>query len=90
MPVSPPPRPIFLKLALDRRASGFLNLSQSRDRPLLQIARAVSLGSSPAQQCPRGGNDGDHANPYRHVERELDVHVRGHAGYSNEPHVIAF
>jgi hypothetical protein len=38
--------PILLKLALDAGASGFLNLSQSRDRPLMQIARAVSLGSS--------------------------------------------
>jgi hypothetical protein len=82
--------PILLKLALDAGASGFLNLSQSRDRPLMQIARAVSLGSSPAQQGPRGGNYGDHANPYRHVERELYVHVWGHAGYSNKLQVMAF
>jgi hypothetical protein len=71
-------------------ASGFLNFRQSRDRPLMQVARAVSLGSSPAQQGPRGGNYGDSGNPYRHVERELYVHVQGHAGYSNEPHVMAF
>jgi hypothetical protein len=71
-------------------ASGFLYFRQSRDRPLMQVARAVSLGSSPAQQGPRGGNYGEHANPYRHVERELYDHVQGHAGYSNEPHVMAF